>query len=51
MGLRLFGTLGATLEIVLLREVLRLDDRREEEGPGGAPEKRGWAPPPAGVPP
>lgn len=32
-------------------EVLRLDDRREEEGPGGAPEKRGWAPPPAGVPP
>jgi O-antigen/teichoic acid export membrane protein len=26
MGLRLFGTLGATLEIVLLREVLRLDE-------------------------
>jgi O-antigen/teichoic acid export membrane protein len=26
IGLRLFGTLGATLEIVLLREVLRLDE-------------------------
>lgn len=26
MGLRLFGTLGATLEIVLLREVIRLDE-------------------------
>jgi len=28
MGLRLFGTLGATLEIVLLREVIRLDETR-----------------------
>jgi O-antigen/teichoic acid export membrane protein len=28
MGLRLFGTLGATLEIVLLREVLRLDETK-----------------------
>lgn len=28
MGLRLFGTLGATLEIVLLREVIRLDEMR-----------------------
>jgi len=28
MGLRLFGTLGATLEIVLLREVIRLDEAR-----------------------
>lgn len=28
MGLRLFGTLGATLEIVLLREVLRLDEMK-----------------------
>lgn len=28
MGLRLFGTLGATLEIVLLREILRLDETR-----------------------
>lgn len=28
MGLRLFGTLGATLEIVLLRQVLRLDETR-----------------------
>lgn len=28
MGLRLFGTLGATLEIVLLREVLRLDESK-----------------------
>jgi O-antigen/teichoic acid export membrane protein len=28
MGLRLFGTLGATLEIVLLREVIRLDELR-----------------------
>ncbi|MDP3408872.1 lipopolysaccharide biosynthesis protein [Bosea sp. (in: a-proteobacteria)] len=28
MGLRLFGTLGATLEIILLREVLRLDETR-----------------------
>lgn len=28
MGLRLFGTLGATIEIVLLREVIRLDETR-----------------------
>ncbi|HEY5798149.1 MAG TPA: lipopolysaccharide biosynthesis protein [Bosea sp. (in: a-proteobacteria)] len=28
MGLRLFGTLGATLEIVLLRQVIRLDETR-----------------------
>ncbi|WP_332697810.1 lipopolysaccharide biosynthesis protein [Bosea sp. (in: a-proteobacteria)] len=28
MGLRLFGTLAATLEIVLLREILRLDETR-----------------------
>lgn len=28
MGLRLFGTLGATLEIVLLREILRLDETK-----------------------
>ncbi|AMJ59122.1 lipopolysaccharide biosynthesis protein [Bosea sp. PAMC 26642] len=28
MGLRLFGALGATLEIVLLREVIRLDEAR-----------------------
>ena len=28
MGLRLFGALGATLEIVLLREVIRLDETR-----------------------
>ena len=28
MGLRLFGTLGATLEIVLLRAVIRLDETR-----------------------
>lgn len=28
MGLRLFGTLAATLEIVMLREVLRLDETR-----------------------
>ncbi|WNJ89056.1 lipopolysaccharide biosynthesis protein [Bosea sp. 685] len=28
MGLRLFGTLGATLEIVLLREIIRLDETR-----------------------
>lgn len=28
MGLRLFGTLGAMLEIVLLREVIRLDESR-----------------------
>ena len=28
MGLRLFGTLGATLEIVLLREVLKLDESK-----------------------
>lgn len=28
IGLRLFGTLGATMEIVLLREVLRLDETR-----------------------
>lgn len=28
MGLRLFGTLGAALEIVLLRQVIRLDETR-----------------------
>lgn len=28
MGLRLFGTLGSTLEIVLLRQVIRLDETR-----------------------
>jgi len=28
MGLRLFGALGATLEIVLLREIIRLDETR-----------------------
>lgn len=28
MGLRLFGTVGATLEIVLLRQVIRLDETR-----------------------
>lgn len=28
MGLRLFGTLGATIEIVLLREIIRLDETR-----------------------
>jgi O-antigen/teichoic acid export membrane protein len=28
MGLRLFGTLGTTLEIVLLRQVIRLDETR-----------------------
>lgn len=28
MGLRLFGALGSTLEIVLLREVIRLDETR-----------------------
>jgi O-antigen/teichoic acid export membrane protein len=28
MGLRLFGTLGSTLEIVLLRQIIRLDETR-----------------------
>lgn len=31
MGLKLFGTLASTLEIVLLREVIRLDEHRGRE--------------------